>query len=133
MASREHRSGNTKIKVETIHINALGAYVEWGGKMWRKRRHEIEVVWWQPWTWSGYKWRYEGAPPMTDVEFLDVDGKRIPNEVLDPDTSSSRGKVKVNVVYFATSQTTELGNDARSVDNVRVHYRWDDDDRTLES
>jgi hypothetical protein len=131
MASREHQSGRTKIKVETIHLNFLGGYVEWGGKAWRKRRHDVEPVLWKPWTWNRSEWRYEGTPPLTDVEFLDVDGKRIPNEVLNPSTTSSTGKVKIHVVYVATSQTTELGNDARSVDKVVVHYRWDDEDRTI--
>ena len=88
MASREHRSGNTRIKVVTIHTDIVGSYVEWGAEAWRERRHRVPAVWWNPLTWGRYEWRREGTPPITTVEFFRGNGNVIPHSTLNPQAVS---------------------------------------------
>jgi hypothetical protein len=130
MASREHRSGNTRIKVATIHTDIIGSYIEWGGEAWRERRHKIPAVWWNPLTWGKYEWRREGTPPITAVEFFRGNGDVIPQSTLNPQLVSQPGYQKLSCVYAFVSAGTgsgpaDLGNDARSVANVTVTYTWE--------
>jgi hypothetical protein len=130
MASREHRSGNTRIKVATIHTDIIGSYIEWGGEAWRERRHKIPAVWWNPLTWGKYEWRREGTPPITAVEFFRGNGNVIPQSTLNPQLVSQAGYQKLSCVYAFVSVGTgsgpaDLGNDARSVANVTVTYTWE--------
>jgi hypothetical protein len=136
MASREHQSGATRIKVATIHTDVIGSFIEWGGEAWREKKHSIPAVWWNPLTWGKYEWRREGSPPITAVEFFRGNGDPIPESVLGAQGVSEPGYRKLSCVYTFVSTGTgrgpaDLGNDARSVANVKVTYTWDGTSRTL--
>ena len=84
MATREHQQGNTRIKVQTVHTDIIGSFIEWGGEAWRERRHKIAAVWWNPLTWNKHEWRREGTPPLTAVEFFRGNRDPISDSVLHP-------------------------------------------------
>ena len=136
MATREHQQGNTRIKVQTVHTDIIGSFIEWGGEAWRERRHKIAAVWWNPLTWNKHEWRREGTPPLTAVEFFRGNRDPISDSVLHPARTSDTGYVKVSCVYTFVSSGTgtgpaDLGNDARAVANVKITYSWDGSARTL--
>lgn len=136
MASREHQSGKTRIKVATIHTDIVGSFIEWGGEAWRERRHTIPAVWWNPFSWGREEWRREGVPPLTAVEFFRGNGNAIPATVLNPQVVNQAGYQKLSCTYTFISVGTgsgpaDLGNDARSVAKVKVAYTWDGTIHTL--
>lgn len=136
MASSEHQSRNLRIKVATIHTNIIGSFIEWGGEAWRERRHTIQAVWWNPLTWGHSEWRREGVPPLTSVRFFRGNGDEIPATVLNPQLVNEPGHQKLSCVYLFVSTGTgtgpaDLGNDARSVAQVKVAYTWQGATHTL--
>jgi hypothetical protein len=129
MTSVEHQSANLRLKVATIHTNIVGSFIEWGGEAWQEKRHAVQVVWWNPLTWGGSEWRQEGAPTLTNVSFFRGNGQEIPATVLNPQVVHADGYAKESCVYtFASIGTgsgpADLGNDARSVAQVKLTYTW---------
>ena len=138
MSSREHWSddGKLHVKVSTIHTN-LAAYVEWGVEAWREKKHSIPKVFWKPWTWAGYEWRREGAPPaFTAVSFFRANDSLITNPDPPPVLVNQVGYSKNSLIYWFVGNTAPpdsgfLGNDARSVSRFTVTYTWNGQTKTL--
>lgn len=94
------------------------------------------AVWWNPLTWGRYEWRREGVPPLTSVRFFRGNGDEMPATVLNPQLVNEPGYQKLSCVYVFVSTGTgtgpaDLGNDARSVAQVKVAYTWQGATHTL--
>jgi hypothetical protein len=140
MASSEYwpNHGESHVVVSTIHTDLLGAFVEWGAEVYREKKHRVPSAWWNPFSWARYEWRREGHTGFSDVAFFRGDGSRIPETVLQPQLVQNPGYIKFSAIYTYVSVGTgdssapaDLGNDARSVTNVKVTYVIDGETHTL--
>ena len=109
-------------------------------------RREVKIserIWWNPFSWfTREHWESSGTPPSFTVQFLGGDGQVIDNSILRPARYAPEGYIKITIFYGSigftsssrrpgTATVSELGNDARSVTNVRMEYIIDGEAFTL--
>lgn len=149
MASRTltANGGDDRLVISTI-LTHLMVFHEAGIEFRTERKRRVEVVWWNPFTWgNGFEWRRSNAATQPTIqEFSFVQGADIVRDPVDfaVTRSTGTGRVKVSCVYFAVSWTStsdprqppppglsDLGNDARSVNDVIVRFTYGGESRTL--
>jgi hypothetical protein len=136
MASRTFtsNSGNHRLTISTILTHAV-VFHEAGYEITTEIRRRVRSDWWNPFSWSRYRWdkRDDASQPyIAQVLFIQgVDINRNPDDFA-VSLSSSEGYRKVSCIYGNIGSTpADLGNDARSVNNISITFGYNGITRTL--
>ena len=134
MASRTYTSNNNthRVIVNTI-LTHLVVFHEAGFEVIREKKRTVPVQWWNPSTWSGYVWERSNEPAEpTNFRGVFIQGRDIERDGFFFNASVTRQTGYCKVIFvFAGSGPSDLGNDARSVNDVKLTYRMNGNNITL--
>ena len=152
MASRTLLVGSAPERTR-ITVTTLGGTLEfgwytqtaWGFEIIREAEQPRSRDWWNPLSWFGGPTDFirAGAPPFREVfvsrvTFTDASGNDISRRLGTPGNSTSTGYAKTSFIFTFLAvpipfvgRPTELGNDARSIRNMAVSFRVNDDSVVL--
>jgi len=134
-----------RLIISTI-LNHWVLFHEAGFEYTTEKKRKVEFVWWNPSTWSGEKWeksRNAIQPSITEFKF--IQGRNTERDPMDfsvsvPNRRDFTGHFKSSCVFYqfgASGQTNgdrinpsdgtinDLGNDARSVNNVIIEFTYE--------
>ncbi|WP_434994282.1 hypothetical protein [Arthrobacter sp. Ld5] len=140
--------GDDRLVISTICTH-LAVFHEAGYEFTTERKRRVTSVWWDPSTWgSGFRWRKSNsAAQPTILEYTFIQGqdvRRDPSEFYVASTQHT-GYFKSSCVYWFVSTSSssdprnpapsnspnDLGNDARSVNDVIVRFSYNGQERSL--
>jgi hypothetical protein len=143
--TRYSHGNDHRLVISTICTH-LVAFHEAGFEFRTERKQQVTVVAWNPFTWGGgYEWRKSNSAEQPSIlEYSFIQGTDIVRSPADFAVTETRntGSFKSSCSYLFggisnDSRTNpvdppdDLGNDARSVNDVVVRYRYNGQDRTI--
>ncbi|MBK7504890.1 MAG: hypothetical protein IPI52_07375 [Bacteroidetes bacterium] len=140
--------GQYRLTISTI-LTHLVVFHEAGFEYSLERKVNLPYVWWNPSTYFGYEWRKSSRPTAPNItEFTFIQGADIKRNPFDFNVSriSEKGYFKSSCIFVSggisgsdsdgvtgpnTGNFDNLGNDARSINKVKLKFTFDGIEREL--